>query len=64
MKREEKIARDLELRQEMDVSLVGEDDFLTCVGSSGHHKLSPIDKWTHIITLNQQRLNKELFMCF
>jgi len=69
-KREEKTVRELELREEVNVSRVGEDDDeVTCVGSSEPHKLGPIDKWTHAIdpratkteSLKQQKLNKELW---
>jgi len=68
-KREEKIVRELELREEVNVSRVGESDEVTCVGSSQPHKLGPIDKWTCAIdpkatnsdSLKQQQLNKELW---
>ena len=69
-KREEKTVRELELREEVNVSRVGEDDDeVTCVGSSEPHKLGPIDKWTRAIdpkatkteSLKQQKLNKELW---
>ncbi|CAD6243911.1 unnamed protein product [Miscanthus lutarioriparius] len=44
-KRKEQAARELELREEVNVSRVGtEDDEVTCVGSSEPHKLGPIDK--------------------
>ncbi|CAD6229416.1 unnamed protein product [Miscanthus lutarioriparius] len=68
-KREEKIVRELEIREEVHVSRVGTDsDEVTCVGSSESHKLGPIDKWTRAIdpkatksdSLKQQQLNKEL----
>jgi hypothetical protein len=69
-KREEKTVRELELREEVNVSRVGaESDEVTCIGSSEPHKLGPIDKWTRAIdpkatkadSLQQQRLNKELW---
>ncbi|CAD6225337.1 unnamed protein product [Miscanthus lutarioriparius] len=68
-KREEKTIRELELREEVSVSRVGESDEVTCVGSSEPHKLGPIDKWTRAIdpkatksdSLKQQQLNKELW---
>ncbi|KAG2651391.1 hypothetical protein PVAP13_1NG268019 [Panicum virgatum] len=67
-KREEKIVRELELREEVNVSRVGEEsEEVTCVGSSQPHKLGPIDKWTCAIdptkadSLKQQQLNKELW---
>ncbi|KAF0924420.1 hypothetical protein E2562_010087 [Oryza meyeriana var. granulata] len=68
-KREEKTVRELELREEVNVSRVGESEEVTCVGSSEPHKLGPIDKWTRAIdpkaskteSLKQQQLNKELW---
>ncbi|XP_066310839.1 uncharacterized protein [Miscanthus floridulus] len=69
-KRKEQAVRELELREDMNVSRVGtEDDEVTCVGSSEPHKLGPIDKWTRAIdpkatkseSLKQQKLNKELW---
>jgi hypothetical protein len=68
-KREEKIVRELELREEVHVSRVGGSEEVTCVGSSEPHKLGPMDKWTIAIdptatkseSLIQQRLNKELW---
>ncbi|XP_066353938.1 uncharacterized protein [Miscanthus floridulus] len=69
-KRKQQAARELELREEVNVSRVGtEDDEVTCVGSSEPHKLGPIDKWTRAIdpkatkseSLQQQKLNKELW---
>ncbi|CAA0827671.1 hAT transposon superfamily protein [Striga hermonthica] len=74
-KRKEKTARDLNLREEVNVSRVGEQeqDEVTCVGSqvasSEPHKLGPIDKWTRAIdpkatqaeSLKQQKINKELW---
>ncbi|CAD6242804.1 unnamed protein product [Miscanthus lutarioriparius] len=69
-KRKEQAARELELREDVNVSRVGiEDDEVTCVGSSEPHKLGPIDKWTRAIdpkatkseSLKQQKLNKELW---
>jgi len=68
-KREEKTVRELELREEVNVSRVGESDEVTCVGSSEPHKLGPMDKWTRAIdpkatktdSLKQQQLNKELW---
>jgi hypothetical protein len=67
-KREEKTVRELELREEVNVSRVGSEE-VTCVGSSEPHKLGPIDKWTRAIdpkatksdSLKQQQLNKELW---
>jgi hypothetical protein len=47
-KRKEKIACDLNLREEVNVSRVGEEDEITYVasgvGSSEPHRLGPIDK--------------------
>ena len=43
-KREEKTIRELELREEVNVSRVGESDEVTYVGSSEPHKLGPMDK--------------------
>jgi hypothetical protein len=69
-KRAEKVVRELELREEVNVSRVGEEsEEVTCVGSSEPHKLGPMDKWTKAIdpkatrseSLQQQRLNKELW---
>ncbi|KAF0930566.1 hypothetical protein E2562_033484 [Oryza meyeriana var. granulata] len=68
-KREEKTIRELELREEVNVSRVGESEEVTSVGSSEPHKLGPIDKWTRAIdpkaskteSLKQQQLNKELW---
>ncbi|AQK41118.1 hAT transposon superfamily protein [Zea mays] len=67
-KREEKTVRELELREEVNVSRVGEEsEEVTCVGSSQPHKLGPIDKWTRAIdptkvdSFKQQQLNKELW---
>ncbi|CAD6340557.1 unnamed protein product [Miscanthus lutarioriparius] len=68
-KREEKTIRELELREEVNVSRVGESDEVTCVGSSEPHKLGPMDKWTRAIdpkatktdSLKQQQLNKKLW---
>jgi len=70
-KREEKTVRELELREEVNVSQVGggESEEITCIGSSELHKLGPIDKWTRAIdpkatkseSLTQQKLNKELW---
>jgi hypothetical protein len=56
-KRKEKTARDLNLREEVNISRVGEEDEVTCVGSgvangvgsSEPHKIGPIDKWTRAI---------------
>jgi len=64
-----KTVRELELREEVNVSRVGESDEVTCVGSSEPHKLGPMDKWTRAIdpkatktdSLKQQQLNKELW---
>uniref|UniRef100_K3Y297 HAT C-terminal dimerisation domain-containing protein n=1 Tax=Setaria italica TaxID=4555 RepID=K3Y297_SETIT len=64
------VARELELREEVNVSRVGgEDEEVTCVGSLEPHKLGSMDKWTHAIhpkatkseSLQQQKLNKELW---
>jgi len=64
------VVRELELREEVNVSRVGEEsEEVTCVGSSEPHKLGPMDKWTKAIdpkttrseSLQQQRLNKELW---
>jgi hypothetical protein len=41
-KRKEKTARDLNLREEVNVSRVGEEDEVTCVGSSEPHKLGTL----------------------
>ncbi|AQK99346.1 hAT transposon superfamily protein [Zea mays] len=67
-KREEKTVRELEFREEVNVSRVGEEsEEVTCVGSSQPHKLGPIDKWTRAIdptkvdSFKQQQLNKELW---
>jgi hypothetical protein len=69
-KREEKTVHELEIREEVHVCRVGKDsDEVTCVGSSEHHKLRPIDKWTCAIdpkatksdSLKQRQLNKELW---
>jgi len=68
-KREEKTVHELELRQEVNVSRIGESEEVTCVGSSEPHKLGPIDKWTRAIdpkatktdSLKQQQLNKKLW---
>jgi hypothetical protein len=70
-KREEKTVRELELREEVNVSQVGggESEEVTCIRSLEPHKLGPIDKWTHAIdpkatkfeSLTQQKLNKELW---
>ncbi|PWZ46060.1 hypothetical protein Zm00014a_005235 [Zea mays] len=67
-KREEKTVRELELREEVNVSRVGEEsEEVTCVGSSQPHKLGPIDKWTRAIdptkadSFKQQQLDKELW---
>ena len=66
-KREEKTIRELELREEVNVSRAGESEEVTCVGSSQPHKLGPIDKWTRAIdptkadSFKQQQLNKELW---
>jgi hypothetical protein len=52
-KRKEKIARDLNMREEVNVSKVGDEDDVACVesrvGSSEPHKVGPIDKWTRAI---------------
>ncbi|TVU50507.1 hypothetical protein EJB05_01880 [Eragrostis curvula] len=72
-KKKEKIVRQLNLREEVDVSRVGgaasTEEEVTCVGSSEPHKLGPIDKWTRTIdpkatqaeALHQQKINKELW---
>ena len=44
------MVRELELREEVNVSQVGEESQeVTCVGSSEPHKLGPMDKWTKAI---------------
>jgi hypothetical protein len=52
-KRKEKIARDLNLREEVNVSRVGEEDEVTCVGCgvgrSEPHKLGLIDVFFYVI---------------
>jgi hypothetical protein len=69
-KRKEQVVREIELREEVNISRVGEeDDEVTCIGSSEPHKLGPMDKWTRAIdpnatrseSLKQQKLNKELW---
>jgi hypothetical protein len=62
----------LNLREEVNVSRVGEDDEVTCVRSrvvsSEPHKLGLIDKWTRAIdskatqaeSFKQQKINQEL----
>ena len=69
-KRADKVVRELELREEVNVSQVAEEsEEVICVGSSEPHKLGPMDKWTKAIdpkasrseSLQQQRLNKELW---
>ena len=67
-KREEKTVHELELRQEVNVSRIGESEEVTCVGSSEPHKLGPIDKWTRAIDPKatktdslKQQLNKKLW---
>ena len=70
-KREENTVRELELREEVNVSQVGggESEEVTCIESSEPHKLGPIDKWTRAIdpkatkseSFTQQKLNKELW---
>jgi hypothetical protein len=67
----------LNLREEVNVSRVGEEDEVTCVGSdfasgvgsSEPHKIGPIDKWTRAIdpketqaeSFKQQKINQELW---
>jgi hypothetical protein len=70
-KRKEKTAHDLNLREEVNVSRIGEGDEVTClgsgVGSSEPHKLGPIDKCTRVIDskaieanpFKQQKMNQE-----
>jgi hypothetical protein len=70
-KMEEKTIRELELREEVNVSWVrgGESEEVTCIVSLEPHKLGPIDKWTRTIdpkatkfeSLTQQKLNKKLW---
>jgi hypothetical protein len=72
-KRNEKTACGLNLREEVNISKVGEEDEVTCVGSgvesSEPHKLGPIDKWTraidpkatHAESFKQQKINQELW---
>jgi hypothetical protein len=68
-KRKEKTARDLNLREKVNIFKVGEGDEVTCFGSgvrsSEPHKLEPIDKWTrasdpkatHAESFKQQKIN-------
>ena len=66
-KRREKTAREIELRESVNISHVGDE--VNCAGSSEPHKLGPIDKWTRPIdpklnqaeALHQQKINKELW---
>jgi hypothetical protein len=67
----------LNLREEVNVSRVGEEDEVTCVGSdfasgvgsSEPHKIGSIDKWTRAIdpketqaeSFKQQKINQELW---
>jgi hypothetical protein len=65
--RREKAAREIELRESVNISRVGDED-VNHIGSSEPHKLGPIDKWTRPIdpkltqaeALHQQKINKEL----
>jgi hypothetical protein len=62
----------LNFREEVNVSRVGEEDEVTCLGSgdgsSEPHKLGSIDKWTRAIdpkateadSLKQQKMKQEL----
>ncbi|CAN1763310.1 hypothetical protein LINPERHAP1_LOCUS8769, partial [Linum perenne] len=70
-KKKEKIARELGLGEDVFVSSeVGleREAEATCIGSSEHHKLGPLDKWTRRIdptlssseSLQQQRIHKAL----
>jgi hypothetical protein len=75
-KRKEK-THDLNLREEVNVSRVGEEDEVTCVGSgvassdgsSEHQKIGLIYKWTRAIdpkatqaeSFKQQKINQELW---
>ncbi|CAA0813250.1 hAT transposon superfamily protein [Striga hermonthica] len=71
MKKREKIVRELNLREDVNVSRVegGTEEEVTCIGSTKPHNLWPIDKWTRPIdpkstqaeALKQQKLNKELW---
>jgi hypothetical protein len=76
-KRKEKTTCDLNMREEVNVFRVGEEDEVTCVGSgvasgvgsSKPHKLGPIDKWKRAIdpkatqaeSFKQQKINQELW---
>jgi hypothetical protein len=72
-KRKEKTAHDLNLREEVNVTKVGDEDEVTCVesgvGKSESHKLGPLDKWTRTIdpkatqaeSFKQQKINQELW---
>jgi hypothetical protein len=63
----------LNLREEVNVSRVGEEDEVSClgsrVGSSEAHKLGPIGKWTRAIdpraieadSLKQQKMHQKLW---
>ncbi|CAL1388805.1 unnamed protein product [Linum trigynum] len=44
-KKEDKAARERQLRDDMIVSFGQQDEEMTCVGSSEPHKLGPMDKW-------------------
>jgi hypothetical protein len=71
--RERRRLLDLNLREEINISKVGEEDEVTCVesgvGSSEPHKLGPIDKWTraidpkatHAESFKHQKINQELW---
>jgi hypothetical protein len=71
-KRKENTAHDLNLREEVNVTKVGDEDEVTCVESgverSESHKLGPLDKWTRTIdpkatqaeSFKQQKANQEL----
>jgi hypothetical protein len=67
-KRREKTAREIELRESVNISRVGDKE-VNHVGSSEPHKLGPIDKWTRPIdpkltqaeALHQEKINKELW---
>jgi hypothetical protein len=67
-KRREKTIRELELRDSVNISRVGDEE-VNVAGRSEPHKLGPLDKWTRPIdpkltqaeALHQQKINKELW---
>ncbi|KAM0894150.1 hypothetical protein ACQ4PT_024652 [Festuca glaucescens] len=67
-KRREKTIRELELRDSVNISRVGDEE-VNVAGRSEPHKLGPLDKWTCPIdpkltqaeALHQQKINKELW---